>query len=396
MKEITIVGMGVGEGALTPDARRAIEDAEVIFGAPSVTERYSGPEQRTYPCYLAGDVMAAVKKDKAEKYVVLVSGDVGFYSAAAGFSEAVTEHEIRFVPGISTVNAFFAKLKMPWQDAAFVSTHGRKMNVVDAVRRNRLTFCVTGSNIGEIGTALCKAGFGHILTYVGESLGKDAEQVYEVTGAELAHKQFPKMTVLLFINEEFDDRIFCGLPDSQFSRLSGIPMTKSETRAIIMSKLRLRPNSVCWDVGAGTGSVTVEMALSAYRGHVYSIERREEAIPLIEQNCGAFHLGNVTAICGRAPEIFEEIPAPDAVFIGGSGGRIDEIISAAFAQNPDVRIVVSAVTIETVPAALSALAEAGLEPEIVQIGISRGKRIGKLHMTEAQNPVTIISAGGKP
>jgi precorrin-6Y C5,15-methyltransferase (decarboxylating) len=379
---------------MTPEAREAVERAEVLFGAQRMLEQCDGLAKKSYPCYLPQDVAAAVAGEDAQDYAVLVSGDVGFYSAAAGLCEALAAYDIRFVPGISTVNAFFAKLKLPWQDAMFASVHGRETNVVDTVRRNRLAFCLTGNNANELGTALCKAGLGHIKTHTGENLGADTEQIREMTAMDLAQGTFPSLTVLLFVNEAFDDRIPCGLPDSSFSRLDGIPMTKSETRALILSKLSLRPDSICWDVGAGTASVTVEMALNAYRGHVYAVERREDAIPLIERNCASFHLGNTTSVCGEAPAALESLPAPNAVFVGGSGGELDRIIDIVLHKNPRARIVVTAITIETISAALAAFSKAGMDAEIIQVNIARGRRAGKLHLMEAQNPVSILSAGG--
>ncbi|MCL1796167.1 MAG: precorrin-6Y C5,15-methyltransferase (decarboxylating) subunit CbiT, partial [Clostridia bacterium] len=338
---------------------------------------------------------ALVAQENALEFAVLVSGDVGFYSAAAGLSDALAGHRIRFIPGISTVSFLFARLKLPWQEAALVSAHGRDTDIAGYVRRNRLTFCLTGNNASELGAALSKAGFGHIQTYVGENLGSENERVYETVADDLTRGGFPSLTVLLFVNEAFDNKTPCGLPDNRFFRLAGIPMTKSDTRAIVLSKLNLNPVSIAYDIGAGTGSVTVEMALSAYRGHVYAVERREEAISLIEKNCAAFHIGNVTAVCGEAPAALEPLPAPDAVFIGGSGGGIDELIRTVLRKNPDARIVVTAVTLETVSAALAAFAKAGQEPEIVQVSIARGKLAGGLHLMEAQNPVTILHAGGK-
>ena len=394
MKQVAIVGIGLGENTITPEASEAIAQAEALLGAPRMLAAYKGAPKPAYPDYLPENAAARITATDAERFAVLVSGDVGFYSAAAGLAETLTACDLRFVPGISTVNAFFAKLKLPWQEAAFISAHGRDANLVDAVRRNRLTFCLTGNNADEIGAAMGKAGFGHIKTYIGENLGAEREKVYEAYAEDLTKDTFPPLTVLLFVNDSFDDRTPGGLPDSRFTRLAGIPMTKSETRAVALSKLNLRPGDVCWDVGAGTGSVTAEMALSAYRGHVYAVERREDAIPLIERNCAAFHIGNVTTVCGEAPAALEALPAPDAVFVGGGGGGSGGIISAVLQKNPNVRIVMTAVTIETVSLALTAFSEAGQEPDIVQLNVARGKPAGKLHLMEAQNPVTILSAGG--
>lgn len=166
MKKITIIGVGLSENTITPEAREMIERADVLFGAPRVLELYKGLADRSYPYYLPDDVAAAVADEDAQEFAVLVSGDVGFYSAASGLCEVLAAYDLRLIPGISTVNAFFAKLKMPWQNAAFVSTHGHNMNVVDTVRRNRLTFCLTGNNVKEIGAAMNRAGLGYIQTHI--------------------------------------------------------------------------------------------------------------------------------------------------------------------------------------------------------------------------------------
>ena len=397
MKRITIIGTGLGISTMTSEAIEAIKQADVLFGSPRVLKEYKSLESKTYPFYLPNEVAEILIYDDAQEFAVLVSGDVGFYSAAAGFLEvlAAFDYEIRLVPGVSTVNAFFAKLKLPWQDAAFVSAHGREMNVVDIVRRNHLTFCLTGNNVNEIGRMLDCAGFGRMPGYVGENLGMDEECVYVTVASELKQGDYPSLTVLLFINEAFDSRTPYGLPDDCFSRAPGIPMTKSETRAVILSKLNLRPADICWDIGAGTGSVTVEMALNAYSGRVFAVERREEGISLVEQNCSAFHIGNVKTVCGEAPSVLAALPVPDAVFIGGSGGKIQEIIDIILQKNSDVRIVVTAVTIETIVSTMECFTKSGLEPEFTQISVARSKPVGNLHMMEAQNPVTIINAGVK-
>jgi precorrin-6Y C5,15-methyltransferase (decarboxylating) len=394
MKTVTVVGAGLGKGTLTLDALDAIGRADALIGAPRLLELCKDFGVKSYPCYLPKDIAAVVSKEDACEFVILVSGDVGFYSAAKGLSEELTEYELRFIPGISSVNAFFAKLKLPWQDASLISAHGRSANIVEQVRRNRLTFCLSGNNADELGTALNNAGFGHIKTLVGENLETEDERICETLAKELTKREFPPMIVLLFINDMFDDRTPYGLPDGRFLRVSDVPMTKSETRAIVMSKLNLHPDSVCWDVGAGSGSTTVEMALSAYRGHVFAVERGNEASDLIRQNRASFHLGNVTVIHGSAPSMLKSLPSPDAVFIGGSGGDLGGIITEVLRKNPNARIVVTAVSIETMSATVDALEAARLEPEITQVSIARTKRVGGYHMFEAQNPVTVISAGG--
>jgi precorrin-6Y C5,15-methyltransferase (decarboxylating) len=172
-------------------------------------------------------------------------------------------------------------------------------------------------------------------------------------------------------------------------------MTKSEVRAVTLSRLSLKPTDICCDIGAGTGSVTVEMALAAYKGHVYAIDKEEKSIELIKQNCRAFHIGNVSPICVNAPDALASLPKLNAAFIGGSGGNIQDIVSALLRNNPDVRIVANAVALESVTAAIEAFRKNGLTPEVMQISCARAQAVGALHMMTAQNPVFIISGGGK-
>ena len=168
-------------------------------------------------------------------------------------------------------------------------------------------------------------------------------------------------------------------------------MTKAEVRAVILSKLALRPEEVCGDIGAGTGSVTVEMALSAWKGKVYAVERKQEAMDLVRANCERFHIGNVIPVLDSAPEALQDLPPLDAAFLGGSGGEVEAIVDLLLERNPKIRIVVSAIALETVHAALTALENRGLSCEVVQVGISRARRAGDLHLLMAQNPVFIIS-----
>ena len=396
MKTITVIGLGLNASTITPEAREAMERAQVLLGAPRLLALCGGEGKRAYPCYLPKDVASVVAEESAERFAVLVSGDVGFYSAAAGLGAALTGCEVRYVPGISTVSAFFARLGLPWQEAALVSAHGREAGLADTVRRNRLTFCLTGGNVPELGAALTGAGLGAVPVHVGENLSGTGERVYLTTAEALCQGSFPALTVLLLVNEAFDARTPTGLPDDRFARLEGIPMTKSEVRAVALSRLALRPTDCAWDVGAGSGSVAVEMALSTYNGRVYAVERRANALALIQQNAASFHVGNLTVLCGRAPEALEGLPLPDAVFIGGGGAAVPEIVATVLRKNPVARIVITAVTLETVSAALSALTAAGLEPDITQISAARARTAGGLHLMEAQNPVTILSAGGAP
>ncbi len=391
MKNIVVVGTGAG--SLTEEALGAIAQAEILLGAPRLLAAHPG--KPSYPLYLPEEAAAFIKTSAAARFAVLVSGDVGFFSAAEGLLKRLADHDVRFVPGVSSASAFFARLKLPWQDAALISAHGRDVNAADTVRRNKMTFCLTGGNAGELGASLCEAGLEHIPVFAGENLGAADERIIETTAQNLARIKLSPLSVLLFINECFDDSAAFGVPDERFARVEGIPMTKAEVRAAVISKLRLNPRSCCWDVGAGSGSVTVEAALAAFRGRVFAVERTEEAVSLIKQNLKLFHIGNVTIVHGEAPAALTELPAPDSVFVGGGGAAtVGETVRAALLKNPGARVVATAVTLETQFALLAAFENARLEPEVVQMNISRVCSAGGTRLLRAQNPVTVMSAGG--
>lgn len=393
MKRIAIIGIGMSPDTLTLEAKRAVDEAQVLLGASRMVGYFGDSGKQLVPEYAPERVASAVKSSEAEQFAVLVSGDVGFYSAASGLCEALKAFDVRLIPGISSVGYFFARMGRPWQDAAFVSCHGRQANFVDRVRRSGMTFALTGGNIPELMESLCEAGFGELKVTVGENLGLPQERLVCATAQELAKQSFAALAVLAVENPAPDARCPVGIRDDAFVR-GEVPMTKSEIRAIIAGELDLKPNSICADLGAGTGSVTVEMALSCWNGHVYACDRNEEAIGLIRENCRNFHIGNVTVLHGDNLDALSQMPALDAAFIGGSGGEMKELVGLLREKNPHVRIVISAIAPESVADAIEAMNEAGLEPELRQISVARGRKAGRLHLMMAQNPITIISGGG--
>jgi precorrin-6Y C5,15-methyltransferase (decarboxylating) len=405
MEKLIILGTGMGPDSLSAEARRGLAQAELWFGAPRLLELFKplfageSKPKTFFPFYKAEEIIAALEGRPENSAAVLVSGDTGFYSAAPGIYEAFQKYRLErapnltlnILPGISSVSAFFARLGLPWQDAALLSCHGRDSPALTGtVRRNRHTFCLTGNNAAALGEDLCQAGYGDLTVHTGENFGSPEERVRTVTAEELSRLDLPSLSALIIVNDDPDDRIRFGLNDDAFDRSEGVPMTKSEIRAISLARLSLRPGDICYDIGAGTGSVAVEMALAAYRGRVYAIERQNSALPLISRNVRRFHLGNVAVVEGAAPEALEGLPGADAVFIGGSGGRLGEIVSLLRSKNPQVRMVITAITLETATAALSALPDA----ELTQVFTARSKKAGESRLLMAQNPVMIISAGG--
>lgn len=394
MKEINIIGMGMSEKTLTYEASQLINDADILIGARRLIDEFSKLNKPSYNAYLSNDILEIIEKTDAEKIAILVSGDVGFYSAAEKLVDVLNDYNPNLISGISSVSYFFAKCSLPWKDANLISCHGLDTNIVSSVRRNRYTFALTGKNIPELQKELVKYGFADLKVWIGENLGSDEESICESKISDLSGMEFSSLTVLIIENPDFDSRIRTGIPDDEFIR-GKVPMTKSEVRAVCLSKLSLSPSDIAYDIGCGTGSVTVEMAFSAYDGKVYAFDKNEEAIDLLKQNCQKFHLDNVEAICGLAPECLKDLPVPDVAFIGGSSGNMDEIVSYLYGLNNQMRFVITAISLENAMAALDSLKNIGIDGDIVQVAVSKGKKIADLHLLMAQNPIFIISGCGQ-
>ena len=393
MKEINIIGMGMSEKTLTAEALSLINDADILIGAKRLINEFSKLNKPSFNAYLSDDILEIIKETDANEIAILVSGDVGFYSAAEKLVDVLKDYSPKLIAGISSVSYFFAKCSLPWKDANLISCHGLDSNIVSSVRRNKYTFALTGKNIPELQKELVKYGFGDLNVWIGENLGSDEESIQKSKISDLDGKEFSSLTVLIIENPDFDSRIRTGIPDEEFIR-GKVPMTKSEVRAVCLSKLALSPTDIAYDIGCGTGSVTIEMAFSAYDGKVYAFDKNEEAIALLEQNCQKFHLDNVEALCGLAPECLKDLPVPDVAFIGGSSGNMDEIVSYLYGINDKMRFVITAVTLENAMAGLDSLKNVGISGDIVQVAVSKGRQIGDLHMLMAQNPIFIISGSG--
>ena len=174
-----------------------------------------------------------------------------------------------------------------------------------------------------------------------------------------------------------------------------VPMTKSEVRAVSISRLELAPDSVLWDVGAGTGSVSVEASFLLPEGQVYAVEKNPQAVELIRRNREKFGRDNLTVISGDAPGALGQLPDPTHVFLGGSGGRMGEILDLAMGRNPRVRVVINIISLESLGEAVSWLERRKISGEIVSLQAARGRRAGRYHLMEGQNPVYVITFGGE-
>lgn len=392
--KLTLVGLGSGPDDLTGKALAALQAAEVIFGARRLlTELPDGCTGNRRALYQPDAILEEVTASDFQRVAVVFSGDTGFYSGATAFLEVCAARgiETEVCPGVSSVQLLAAALGRPWQGWKLVSAHGRACDPVLACSADDATFFLTDTVNSP--TALCarlaEAGLGEVRAFVGENLGMENQRI--VTGAvrELSTQTFAPLSVLLVEKcPRFAPRT-PGLPDENFIR-GEVPMTKQEVRAAALAKLAVRPADTLWDVGAGTGSVSVELALAAPLGRVFAVEFVPTACELIQKNQEKFFAYNLTLVEGMAPEALADLPAPDAVFIGGTKGNLPTILDVILQKNPNARICISAIALETLSAAVTALAERGFDAEVTQIAVSRTKPAGKLHPLLANNPVFLV------
>ncbi len=392
--QVILASLGGGcPETMTAECAAALKRAGCILGAKRLLENLpQGCTENRVAAVKPQELLDAIL-GRRDGCVVVYSGDAGFYSGARGLLPLLREHNIpaRVLPGISSVQLLSARLGRPWQDWELVSAHGTECNAAAAVSKGKPAFFLTGGTLGpgEICQRLTGAGLGSLKVTVGENLSYPDEKITCGTAEELAGQAFPSLSVLLAEAAPRLERRCPGLPDEAFLRGTA-PMTKQEVRAAALSKLAVGPSDVLWDVGAGTGSVSVELALAAPEGQVFAVECEQDACALIRDNRQKFSAWNLQIVEGRAPQALADLPAPDAVFVGGTKGGMEEIIDLALAKNKNARVCVSAIAVETLSAAVAALTKHGLEANVTQIAVSRTRPAGKLHLLMANNPTFLI------
>ena len=383
---VFIIGAGMGDTkTLTCEAKEKIENSDIIIGSKRIAKQFERRGKKVFFEYAPDKIVNILQENTYENAAVLFTGDASFFSGAKKLRELLPAAEV--IAGISCVSYFCAKIGMSYDDMNIISAHGRECSIVSEVRGYKKTFLLLGENpCGK----LSRYGMGGVYVYIGENLSYENERILSGRAEEFTDFKTVSPSVMIIVNDGFDTRTRIGISDGEFITGSS-PITKREVRAVSVSSLDISPTDICFDVGAGTGSVSVEMALLCPRGKVYAIEKNPQAAALTEKNAIKFQTDNIEIIQGMAPDALSGLPSPDKVFIGGSSGRIFDIIKACDCR----RVTVNAITLETLEKAIRAFSELGYNYEVTQISVSRGKKVSGCNMMTAQNPIFVISGERK-
>ena len=410
-QKIFLIGIGMGSReSMTVEAAEAIRACDCMIGAQRMLDsarnvRYGTDRQEAHVpevCEYNADKIFAYSESHPECacIAVLLSGDTGFYSGAKKLSEMFASYPDRFkvkmIPGISSVVCLAARLKTTWEDGTVISLHGQEENFIQTVNKSRKTFLLLGGKDAgtKMITQLKEYGMNDVTVHIGSRLSYPDERIVSGNPSDFSGDEADGLCVAMILNPHPDERTGPHIRDEEFIR-GNVPMTKAEVRSVSLAQMELTTNAVVYDVGAGTGSVSVEAALSGDRIRVYAVEKKPEAVKLLEQNRRKFRADGIRIIEGEAPAAFRELEPPTHVFIGGSSGNLREILCTVLDKNPSVRIVINAISLETVGDAMDAIEEGLLrDAQITQIMASRARVLGRYHMMTGQNPVYIISAGG--
>jgi len=405
MKSIEIIGMGQGKEDLTQKHLNIIKKCEVLVGGKRQLALFNLPGVEKIPITGHIDTIIKTIKDKMDqaKIVVLASGDPLFYGIGSTLTRYFDKKYLKIHSNISSISAAFAAIKEPWHDAEIISLHGKHSKEIAFSKlreKNKLAFLTDPEMDPEfIAAGLIKEGMSDFKFCVIEQLGdknkkkitwfKNIDQVKEQTFSQ------PNIVILLKRKEEkvaFPHETHMGMLDSLFKHSNGL-ITKSEIRSITLSKLKfIKKNHIFWDIGSGSGSISIEASLQIPWGHVYAFEKHPERISDIVHNIKAFNCTNIEVHNTAFPKGIQNLDTPDRIFIGGGGEHLGEIIKVACDRlAPCGVIVINTVLIQNLETALQRLKEYNLNPQMIQVQVSRSKGMPFGDRLEALNPVWIIS-----
>ena len=400
MKTIYVIGAGIeGQEGFSRRALELVEQTGMLIGGArqlALFPDFSG-ETLTIGASLSPVVEYLAKSEGSA--VVLASGDPLFFGIGRYLLRNLPDADLEFVPNVSSVQYAFAKIREPWDDAIFVSAHGRGMKgaVDQVVAHDKIAILTDEVNTPQaLANELIERGRDGYSAYLCENLGTPEEEITHTDLKGLLDISAAPLNVLILIKEyeTGDDGAgpCLGIPDEDFATVKKL-ITKEEVRAVTLAKLRLRQDMTLWDIGAGSGSVSIEADQLMPNGRVFAVERNSQCLAYFKENLQKFNSRNITLIEDAAPACLDDLPDPDRVFVGGSGGHLWKILAAVDGRlSIGGRVVLNAVTLDTLTSATDFFENANYDLEVTTVNISRTRPLTDYKMFEAFNPVFILAA----
>lgn len=409
---IAVIGTGTSPGDLGPTVREWIDSAEALVGSGRHLEMfpdYPG-EKIAFGLPLSEQLDLIGSISMTRRTAVLSSGDPLFFGIGKRLVEKFGLERIVIVPNLTSLQVLCARIRQPWGDVETVTLHGREKSsgaiagIIEKVSRGIkvAVFTDPGNTPRRIAQRLVEAGIPDCSIVVGEDLGSPTECVREFPIADAANEDFSGLNMVLIrpggpremTPAPHGEQVF-GFPESCFERDAGL-ITKMEIRAAALALLRLGPGQVLWDIGAGTGSISIEAARIAPLKRVYAIEKNPARYEKMLENINKFGASAVEAVPGGAPRSLDGLPAPDRVFIGGGGSGLEEILETVSNRLlPGGGVVHTIVLLETLEKVKNFWIGRNFDVSLTQIQVSRSVPLGKDLRLEALNPVFILSAWRK-
>jgi len=397
-QKIYLVGAGIeGWEGFSSTALDSIAKTEIMIGHQRHLDIFTAYTGQKRVLTDLPEVLDFLKKTD-KPVVVLASGDPTFFGISRFLLRNLPKDRIEIFTNVTSMQYAFSRIKEPWDDAIFVSVHGRGMHAAVDKIISAEKVCILTDKVNTpsaIARELIERGAEGYEAWLCEDLGLASERFTRTDVRGLLDLKPSDLNILILIKTYEPNLIhypLIGIADDEFQTTKKL-ITKQEVRAVTMAKLQLQDDLVMWDIGAGSCSVSIEASNLMPNGRIFAVERNPLCIGFIQENLKKFCARNVKLVESRAPEGLEDLPDPDRVFIGGAGGKLEEIIDAVDKRlRPDGMIVLNAVTLDTLTKAVEFLEDHGYAVEATCVNISKTRRLTEFKLFEAQNPVYIITA----
>jgi precorrin-6Y C5,15-methyltransferase (decarboxylating) len=396
-RPVWIVGMGMGPEDLTPAHQEAVRSAQVLVGGRRHLAVFESA--RAERIEIAGSLALlaetiAGKVQEGLRVAVLASGDPLFFGIGRFLAERLGGEKVRVLPNVNSVAAAFARLGRAWDEVPVVSCHGRSGGIhrlLAVLTREPVVTVLTDpvTDPACIARELRARGLDDADLWIMERLGGPDERVRRFAVDQAGQHRFADPNLVVIVQPEPVPAAIGGA-EAEFERVNGL-ITKSEARAVSLALMRIRPDHTVWDLGAGSGSVALEAAVLAWNGRVVAVEKDPERSGLLFRNRRRLRRWHVDLVAARLPEGMDELPDPDRVFVGGGGRDLAAILQKAVPRlPPNGIVVVNCVLLASLETARRVLRDLGVQVDVVQVQVSRGRAVAAELRLEAQNPVWIV------